>query len=52
MSLPTLLTILFLAFLAIFLLTLWAICKAGGEADDMSEVIIAELQKAKNESHP
>jgi hypothetical protein len=52
MNLPTLLSILFLvAVAALITLVLWAICKAGGDADDLSERVLAELRKAKNESH-
>jgi uncharacterized membrane protein len=52
MSLPTFLIIFAIVIVLLIILALYAICKAGGDADDLSEVIIAELKKAKNESHP
>jgi hypothetical protein len=52
MSLPLLLAILFIIISALALLVLWAICKAGGDADDLSERVVAELRRANRESHP
>jgi hypothetical protein len=51
MSLPLIIAILFIIISAIALLVLWAICKAGGDADDRSERVLAEMRRAKNEGH-
>jgi hypothetical protein len=50
MSLPLIIAILFIIISAIALLVLWAICKAGGDADDRSARVVAEMRKVKGEA--
>jgi hypothetical protein len=48
MSLPLIIVILLIA---AFLLVIYAICKAGGDADDRSARVLAEMRRAKHEGH-
>jgi hypothetical protein len=52
MNLPLIIVILLIAGIsALALLVLWAICKAGGDADDRSARVVAEMRRAKREGH-
>jgi hypothetical protein len=49
MRLPTFLIIFIIVIVLLILLALYAICKAGGDADDRSERVLAEMRRVKGE---